>query len=71
MRRELYGAYSVPLCFAYGTTRARELAFEELMSAAEILGEYEGTVRYSMEGSEDRDVETARKAIRLAEQVAA
>ena len=48
-----------------------EPAFEELMSAAEILGEYGTTVRYPMEGSEDPDVETAKEAIRLAEQVAA
>ena len=50
---------------------AREPAFEELMSAAEILGEYGTTVRYPMEGSQEPDMEAAKEAIRLAEQVAA
>ena len=50
---------------------AHEPAFETLMSAAEILGEYGTTVRYPMEGSEAPDVETAKEAIRLAEQVVA
>ena len=50
---------------------AQELVFEELMSAAEILGEYGVTIRYPMEGSEEPDIEAAREAIRLAEQVVA
>ena len=50
---------------------AQEPAFEELMSAAEILGEYGVTIRYPMEGSEEPGIETATEAIDLAEQVAA
>ncbi len=50
---------------------ARELVFEELMSAAEILGEYGVTMRYPMEDSEEPDIEAAREAIELAEQVIA
>ena len=70
-------AHSVPFRFVHDLVYltqlcvAREPAFETLMSAAEILGEYGTTVRYPMEGSEDPDVETAKEAIRLAEQVAA
>ncbi len=70
-------AHSVPFRFVHDLIyltqlcTAREPAFEALMSAAEILGEYGTTVRYPMEGSEDPDVETAKKAIQLAEQVAA
>lgn len=48
---------------------AQEPVFEELMSAAEILGEYGVTMRYPMEGSEEPDIEAAREAIGLAEQV--
>ena len=48
----------------------REPAFEELMSAAEVLGEYGTAVRYPMEGEEEPDEETAREAIGLAEQIA-
>ena len=48
---------------------AQEPAFEELMSATEILGEYGVTMRYPMEGSEEPDIEAARDAIKLAEQV--
>ena len=43
-----------------------EPAFETLMSAAEILGEYGTTVRYPMGRTEDPDVETAKEAIQLA-----
>ena len=50
---------------------AQELVFEELMSAAEILSEYGTTMRYPMEGSEEPDIEAAREAIELAEQVVA
>ena len=50
---------------------AREPAFEELMPAAEILGEYGTAIRYPIEGGEDPDVDMAAEAIRLAEQVAA
>ena len=50
---------------------AQELVFEELMSAAEILGEYGVTMRYPMEDSEEPDIESAREAIELAEQVVA
>ena len=50
---------------------AQEPAFEELMSAAEILGEYGVTMRYPMEGSEELDIEAANEAIELAEQVIA
>ena len=70
-------AHSVPFRFVHDLVyltqlcTAREPAFEELMSAAEILGEYGATVRYPMEGSEEPDLEAAREAIRLAEQVAA
>ena len=70
-------AHSVPFRFVHDLVyltqlcTAREPAFEELMSAAEILGEYGTTVRYPMGGSEGPDVETAKKAIQLAEQVAA
>ena len=41
------------------------------MSATEILGEYGVTMRYPMEGSEEPDIEAAREAIGLAEQVVA
>ena len=70
-------AHSVPFRFVHDLIyltqlcMAREPAFEELMSAAEILGEYGTTVRYPMGGSEGPDVETAKKAIQLAEQVVA
>lgn len=70
-------AHSVPFRFVHDLVyltqlcTAREPAFEELMSAAEILGEYGTTVRYPMGRSEGPDVETAKKAIQLAEQVAA
>ena len=70
-------AHSVPFRFVHDLVyltqlcTAREPAFEELMSAAEILGEYGTTVRYPMGGSEGPDVEKAKKAIQLAEQVAA
>ena len=49
---------------------AQEPAFEELMSAAEILGEYGVTIRYPMEGSEEPNMEAATEAIDLAKQVA-
>ena len=70
-------AHSVPFRFVHDLVyltqlcTAREPAFEELMSAVEILGEYGTTVRYPMGGSEEPNVETAKEAIRLAEQVAA
>ena len=50
---------------------AQEPAFEELMSASEILGEYGVTMRYPMEDSEEPDIEAANEAIELAEQVIA
>ena len=50
---------------------ARESAFEELMSAAEILSEYGVRVRYPMEVSDEPDKEAAKEAIGLAEQIAA
>ena len=46
-----------------------ESVFEELMSAAEILGEYGVIMRYPMEGSEEPDIEAAREAIGLTEKV--
>ena len=49
----------------------RDSAFEKLMSAAEVLGEYGVAVRYPMDSSEEPDVEAAREAIRLAGKVAA
>lgn len=57
--------YLAQLCMA------REPAFEELMPAAEILGEYGAAIHYPIEGGEDPDVDMATEAIRLAEQVAA
>ena len=57
--------YLTQLCMA------REPAFEQLMSAAEILGEYGVTTRYPIEGGEAPDVDMAKEAVRLAEQVAA
>lgn len=57
--------YLTQLCMA------REPTFEELMPAAEILGEYGAAIRYPIEGGEDPDVDMATEAIRLAEQVAA
>ena len=47
----------------------RESAFEELMSAAEILSEYAVRVRYPMDASDEPDIEAAKEAIRLAERV--
>lgn len=41
------------------------------MPAAEILNEYGTALRYPMEDSEEPDIEQAREAIRLAEEVAA
>ena len=41
------------------------------MPAAEILGEYGTTLRYPIERSEESDIEEAREAIRLAEEIAA
>ena len=70
-------ARSVPFRFVHDLVYLTQLcatqepAFEQLMSAAEILGEYGTALRYPMEGSEEPDVEAAREAIRLAEQVAA
>ena len=70
-------AHSVPFRFVHDLVyltqlcTVREPAFEELMSAAEILGEYGTTVRYPMAGSKATDVKTAKEAIQLAEQVAA
>lgn len=57
--------YLTQLCMA------REPAFEQLMPAAEILGEYGVATRYPIEGGEDPDVDMAAEAIQLAEQVAA
>lgn len=57
--------YLTQLCMA------QDSAFEELMPGVEILNEYGATTRYPMEGSVEPDIETAREAIRLAEQVAA
>ena len=56
--------YLTQLCMA------QESAFEELMPAVEILDDYGATTRYPMEGSVEPDIEAAREAIRLAEQVA-
>ena len=56
--------YLTQLCIAHDPT------FEELMPAIEILNEYGATMRYPMEGSVEPDIEAAREAIRLAEQVA-
>ena len=47
-----------------------EKADEELMPAVEILNEYGTTMRYPMEGSLEPDIEIAKEAIRLAEQIA-
>ncbi len=61
-------AQSVPFRFVHDLVYLTQLctthepAFEELMSAAEILGEYGTTVRYPMGGSEDPDVETRRRS---------
>ena len=56
--------YLAQLCIA------QESAFEELMPAVEILNEYGATMRYPMEGgSVELDIEVAREAIRLAEQI--
>ena len=56
--------YLMQLCIARNPT------FEKLMPAVEILNEYGATMRYPMEGSVETDIETAREAIRLAEQIA-
>ena len=40
------------------------------MPAVEILNEYGATMRYPMEGSAEPDIEAAREATRLAEQIA-
>ena len=56
--------YLMQLCIAHDPT------FEKLMPAIEILNEYGATMRYPMEGSVEPDIETAREAIRLAEQIA-
>ncbi len=56
--------YLTQLCIAHAPT------FEKLMPAVEILDEYGATTRYPMEGSVEPDIEAAREAIRLAEQVA-
>ena len=50
---------------------AREPAFEGLMSAAEVLGEYGAIARYPVEGSEELDIEAATGAIQMAGQIAA
>ncbi len=55
--------YLTQLCIAHAPT------FEKLMPAVEILDEYGATMRYPMEGSVEPDIEAAREAIRLAEQV--
>lgn len=47
----------------------QEPQFKQLMSAAEILGEYGTTVRYPIEDEEEPDEAMAREAISLAEQV--
>ena len=47
-----------------------EQSFEELMSAAEILGEYGTTIRYPIGGSEDPSLDEAEEAVRLAEKIA-
>lgn len=57
--------YLTQLCMA------REPTFEQLMPAAEILGEYGVATRYPIEGGEDPDADMATEAIRLAEQIAA
>ena len=57
--------YLTQLCIAHDPT------FEKLMQAVEILAEYGTTMRYPMEGSVEPDIEAAREAIRLAEQIAA
>lgn len=70
-------AHSVPFRFVHDLIyltqlcAAQEPALGELMSAAEMLGEYGATVRYPIEGSAVPDIEAAKEAIRLAEQVAA
>ena len=56
--------YLTQLCMA------QDSAFEELMPGVEILNEYGATTRYPMEGSVEPDIEAAKEAIRLAEQVA-
>ncbi len=70
-------AHSVPFRFVHDLIYlmqlciARNPTFEKLMPAVEILNEYGATMRYPMEGgSVEPDIETARKAIRLAEQIA-
>ena len=69
-------AHSVPFRFVHDLIYlmqlciARNPTFEKLMPAVEILNEYGATMRYPMEGSVEPDIETAREAIRLAEQIA-
>ncbi len=70
-------AHSVPFRFVHDLIYlmqlciAQESAFEDLMPAIEILNEYGATIRYPMEGgSVEPDIEAAREAIRLAEQIA-
>lgn len=70
-------ARSVPFRFVHDLVYLTQLcmaiepAFKQLMPAIETLGEYGVTVRYPIEGSEDPDTDSATKAVRLAEQVAA
>lgn len=70
-------AHSVPFRYVHDLVYLAQLCvvseptFEDLMSAAEILGEYGTTVRYPMGRSGDPDLEAAREAVRLAEEVAA
>ena len=69
-------AHSVPFRFVHDLIYLTQLcadqepALGKLMPAAEMLGEYGTTVRYPMEGSAVPDIEAAKEAIRLAEQVA-
>ncbi len=49
----------------------REPAFEEIASTVQTLMQYGGGIRYPKQGFEDPDEDEARKAIKLAESVAA
>ena len=70
-------SHSVPFRYVHDLVyltqlcKERDPVFEELMQAAEILNEYGAAVRYPSESSGEPDLNAAKEAVRLAEQVAA
>lgn len=63
--------YSHDLIYLTQLCIEQEPDFEMLMPTVGILDRYETELRYPMEDSEEPDIEQAREAIRLAEEVAA